>query len=489
MHILLALLTPSTQAADVAVATASELQSAVDNVTPGDIITLAPGDYALGAVLSCDTDGTASEPIVVRAEALGDAQITTDQVMAFRVSAPYWTFENLDIQGTCASHTNCEHAFQIVGRADHTTVRGSRLHDWNAQIKGNGEDVGDGMEWPDGVLIENTEFFSSTVRNTGNPVTPIDIVGGHDWIVRANFIHDHAKGQSDQISYAAFFKGHGENGLFERNLVVCEWLHSGGIRLGLSLGGGGSNPDFICEQSDCSIEHVGGTIRNNIVAHCPADVCLYLNEAVDSKVYNNTLYDCTGVDVRFSVSTADIRNNVLSGSIRERDGATTTLGTNLTNTTEWISWFTDPDNLDFGLVDGVDIVDQGEPLADVVDDFCTNDRDDGLNDLGAVEYDGDGPCDTTQPFVEGSGTGTGSPGTTTGNTDGNTTGGNPTPAGGTGPDDPLDGGADGGCGCSVEGSTGALAWILLLPLVIRRSIRKVGQSADQSVDVCTGHQS
>ena len=31
--------------------------------------------------------------------------------------------------------------------------------------------------------------------------------------------------------------------------------------------------------------------------------------------------------------------------------------------------------------------------------FCTNARDDGLPDIGAVEYDGDGPCVTSVPYV------------------------------------------------------------------------------------------
>jgi hypothetical protein len=34
--------------------------------------------------------------------------------------------------------------------------------------------------------------------------------------------------------------------------------------------------------------------------------------------------------------------------------------------------------------------DQGEQPADVSDDFCTNARDEGLFDIGPVEYDGDG---------------------------------------------------------------------------------------------------
>ena len=61
--------------------------------------------------------------------------------------------------------------------------------------------------------------------------------------------------------------------------------------------------------------------------------------------------------------------------------------------------FSDPGASDFSLVNGTQIVNQGTQLTEVTDDFCRNDRDDGANDIGAVEYDGDGPCDTTKPFV------------------------------------------------------------------------------------------
>jgi hypothetical protein len=65
----------------------------------------------------------------------------------------------------------------------------SRLHDFNAMIKGNGE--GNPYVFPDDVVIEGTELYNSTLRITGNPV----------------FIHDHGKEGGDGISYAAFLKG------------------------------------------------------------------------------------------------------------------------------------------------------------------------------------------------------------------------------------------------------------------------------------------
>ncbi|MCP4602892.1 MAG: PE-PGRS family protein [Proteobacteria bacterium] len=391
------LVSPSILADEVRVSTTAELLSAISEANAGDEIILADGTYNISSNVSCTADGTPEQPIVVRGDASGGALIRFDALEGFKVQRPYWIFENLEIEGVCESDSNCEHAFHIVGLANHTIVRGVVMHEFNAQIKGNGADVNGSREYPDDVLIENCEFYNSAPRNTSNPVTPIDVVGGRRWIVRANFIHDHAKGGGNGISYAAFLKGHSYDGIFERNLIVCEYLHTGQTRLGLSFGGGGSSPDSICEESDCSIEHVGGIMRNNIIANCPTDVCIYLNESQDTKIYNNTLYNCTGIDVRFASSNADVKNNILMGRIREREQGTVSLGTNLESLSadDFAAWFTDPANFDFTLLDGTTFVDLGENLAEVSDDFCANDRDDGLNDMGAVEYDGDGICDTT----------------------------------------------------------------------------------------------
>ena len=400
--ILLLVRAPTGSAEEKTVVNDGQLVDAINGAQEGDVITLLPGVYSVGNALMCSAAGTAEAPIVVRAGALGTVIIEVDTWIGFRVGGPHWTFENLEIEGVCASHDVCEHAFQVVGLADFTTVRSCKLRDFNAAIKGNGDTVGPGgaMTWPDGVLIEFNEIYNSSVRQTGNPVTPIGVVGGHDWVVRANFIHDHAKAMSDQVSFAAFFKGNSKGGLMERNLVICELLHSGQIRLGLSFGGGGSSPPSICEESNCSVEHDGGVMRNNIIVNCPADVGIYLNEAKDSKIYNNTIYNTAGIDVRFPASNADVRNNLLDGEIRARDGATVVKGSNLEEISQGslAMWFANPGGADFTLLEGAALVDQGETLADIPDDFCANWRDDGLNDIGAVEYDEESMCPTTQPY-------------------------------------------------------------------------------------------
>lgn len=386
---------------DVPVRTAAELRAAVTNAQAGDVITLAPGTYNVVGNLPCRAAGTADAPIVVRAARLGDVVVRMDALEGFHVQGPHWTIENLDIAGVCADDSDCEHAFHVVGAADFTTIRHNRVHGFNAHIKGNGLPGSGVTPFPDDVLVEGNEFFNERARNTSNPVTPIDVVGGRRWVVRANFIHDHQKGGGDHISYAAFLKGNSRDGLFERNLVACELLTTGGIRLGLSFGGGGSSPDRICEDGSCNPEHQNGTMRNNLIVNCPADVGIYLNEARGTKLYHNTLYNTAGIDVRFAASDADIRNNLLMGRIRERDGGKATLGTNIqqASAADFARWFADPAARDFTLRDGSQLVDQGALLAAVTDDYCAHARSDGKPDLGAVEYVTAQPCDTTRPAV------------------------------------------------------------------------------------------
>ncbi|MCC7018742.1 MAG: hypothetical protein IT332_03235 [Ardenticatenales bacterium] len=388
----------------VPVHTPADLTRAIAAAAPGDVITLAPGTYTLPPKLAVTRPGTPDRPITVRAATLGDALLrftSTDgsYVEGFLVTVPDWRFENLDLEGVCADDSRCEHAFHIVGEAERTVVDGCRLHAFNAMIKGNGQDMGaaaGGWRWPDDVVIRDTEFFSPAGRRTSNPVTPIDVVGGRRWRVVGNFIHDHFKDGGDRISYAAFLKGNSRDGVFERNLVVCELLHKGGIRLGLSFGGGGSSPDRICEDGTCSPEHQGGVMRNNVIAHCPADVGIYLNEAKGTRIEHNTLFGTAGIDVRFAASDADITGNLVQGRIRERDGGKARIADTLQGTAaDFRAWFRNPDARDFTLKDGSAIVDQARTIPGLVDDWCGSARDDARPDIGAFEYRDGRTCDTT----------------------------------------------------------------------------------------------
>ena len=264
--------------------------------------------------------------------------------------------------------------------------------DFNAQIKGNGEEVGGNYVWPDDVLIEGNNFYDTRPRQTANPVTKIDVVGGQRWRIVANRIADFEKGEGDTVSYAAFLKGNSKDGVMERNLVLCSHQFSGGTRVGLSLGGGGTSPDSICEQGTCTPENRSSILRNNLIVGC-SDVGIYLNKAEDARILGNTLYQTSGIDVRFEASTAFLANNLLDGRIRERDGGTATLGRNWAEL-DLSSVFVNPAAGDFSLATDPGVVDAGDVHPDLTDDYCDRRRD-ARPDGGALEYSSSEACDTT----------------------------------------------------------------------------------------------
>lgn len=379
----------------VNVSNSSGLSNAIANAVPGHVITLAPGNYTIAQKINLNASGTASLPIVIRAAQLGQAMISVDAgsgyAEGFVVNAPYWIIENLDIQGTCASgsHSFCEHAVHIKGNADNLVVRNNYLHEFNAMIKGSGNPVsGSFSVFADDVVIKGNRLQNASARMTSNPVTFIDINGGKRWKIQENRIADFSKGAGDMVSYGAFLKGNSRDGLFEKNLVVCSKNHSGNTRIGLSFGGGGNLPatnNPVCESSDCTTLHTNGIMRNNIVINC-SDTGIYLNLSAQTKVYNNTLINTNGIDVRFANSSAEIRNNVSNSTARIRDGGTMTTANNVFNANLNNIYFLS--NLsDLSVKDGLLILGQGAVLGDVSQDVCSQNRQ-SMNDVGAIQYSG-----------------------------------------------------------------------------------------------------
>lgn len=305
-------------AAEILVAGSDDARRAIGAASPGDIITLLPGVYRFGrSSVAASRAGSAQAGIVVRARVPGTVTVEFDTAEGFVVSAPHWRFENLTIRGVCKVHSYCEHAFHVVGAASHFASVNNTVVDFNAHFKINGA----GGHFPDHGRIESNTLRNDSVRDTANPVTPIDIVAASHWSVRRNLITDFIKGGGDRISYGAFAKGGGSNNVFEQNVVVCEArLHGApGQRVGLSLGGGGTGKAY-CRDGKCIAEQEQGVLRANLVASC-SDDGIYLNNAAASKLVHNTLVDTGGIQVRYAASSADIEGNLVDGDIRGRDGA------------------------------------------------------------------------------------------------------------------------------------------------------------------------
>ena len=296
-------------AREVSVSDVRGLLSAIKTAQPADRIVLQPGRYRMGKVL-ITRPGATGAPITVTTLNRSQTRIETDAVELFKLDAPYWVFENLDIRGSPNSH----HAFHIVGRADHTVLRGNHIVGFHASVKGNPEK----KLSPDNVVISGNAFYNLTPRNTAEPVTLIDVVGGDQWQITKNFIADFAKAGGDQVSYGAFLKGGGKDGLFEGNLVMCEWRHKGFTRVGLSFGGGGT---FRCAGPDCPLEHKNGGMRNNVIVNCPEAPGVYINRSRDISIHHNTIFKSWGVLLRFKDTFAKVQNNIMSGAISLRKEA------------------------------------------------------------------------------------------------------------------------------------------------------------------------
>lgn len=303
---------------EVLIGSASDALKAIQDAKPGDTLTFLPGIYRFGGKnLAANRAGSAERPITVRAAQLGKVILEFDMLEGFLVSAPYWSFENLTIRGVCKLHSNCEHAFHVVGNATHFIARNNTLLDFNAHFKINGHQ---GF-FPDHGIIENNALSNESARQTDNPVTPIDLVAASNWQIRGNRIADFIKLQGDKISYGAFAKGAGDNNRIERNIVICEdklRLYSG-QRVGLSLGGGGSSPQ-VCRDKRCIVEQKDSRLEANLIISC-SDDGIYLNRAAASQVRHNTLIDTGPIAVRFGESSAEVEGNLVDSAIVARDQA------------------------------------------------------------------------------------------------------------------------------------------------------------------------
>lgn len=299
------------------VASLDALRAALDDAAPGDCIALAPGLYRLERGLEISVGGSRERPVTLTSVDPPATIVDSTVTEAIRVMAPYWIFDGLVIRGRCNDHSRCEHAYHVVGAAHDVTITRNELTGFNAAIKVNGEDG----RFPDRGTVTASRIFNRAVRQTAAPVVPIDIVGASDWIISANLIADFVKDGGDRTSYGAFAKGAARGTRFVANIVLCEHRLRGapGFRVGLSLGNGGTHPDF-CRDRRCDGEHFGGAVSGNLVVSC-SDDGIYLNRAADAVVAHNTLIDTAGMSLRYPQTVATVRGNLIDGRPRLRDGA------------------------------------------------------------------------------------------------------------------------------------------------------------------------
>ncbi len=321
----------------IQVTTVDELREALLKARPGEQILLLEGIYKLkGKPLKLRSSGQIGLPIVLKGEG-ENTVLELDIVEGIRLDKSHWVIENLVFNGVCDLDKKCEHAIHISGNSDNIVIRNNIFKNFNAHIKSNGR-IKDNIGFPDNIVIENNIFFNEWRRQTRLPVTPIDVVGGNYWIIRNNIIADFSKdnksGRGNTVSYGLFLKGAGQNGLIEKNIILCEWdvKHEKtiDIRIGISLGGGGTETKY-CQDRTCEYEHQNGIIKDNTILNCINDVGIYLNKASQTQLLSNTINHSLGIDVRYKESSTIIQDNIIHGRIKKRDGASVQILNNIIN--------------------------------------------------------------------------------------------------------------------------------------------------------------
>ena len=382
-------------AADVYVSTVSELNSAIDNLTSGDVVIISNGTYNLTSTLVINNKTPEISDVTIRGITgnRDDVKLWCPGMGVYSSAAPHcfniFKVQNLTIKDLTCGKTYW-HPITVSGisNPDNLLFKNLRLLDAGEQfIKvNNGENPKSDNGTVEDCLIEYTDyaFWDGNYYCQG-----IDKIGGGDnWIVRGCTIKnvrphpDHLSGAGGVGAAITFWQG-GANNLIEKNTIInCRK----GIEIGINDGSGLDAPTMV---------------KNNFVyrgaSEVGGDTGILVNDSPNTKVYNNSVIlndtfnpgsGAVTIEYRFDGSTGlEMKNNLSDGDIWHRtSGLNPTFASNITDAVA--AWFVDVDNANLRLTDlATEAIDRGVTLAEVTDDIDGDFRPNGTAfDIGADEF-------------------------------------------------------------------------------------------------------
>lgn len=383
----------------------TDILAAIAAASPGDVITIEPGEYDFNQLIRVTADGTAAERIFLRAETLGDVTLNLRHIENFKIYGKYWIFENLVVRGACTSNTSCEHAFHIVGDADDLIFRTNEVVDFASHVKLNGEvvDSGPAKAFPDRIMfIENLWYNTKYVANNA-PHNVLNLDGGKSHVVRGNIFGDYGAPASLPKSASAVYPKASTLGmLVEQNLIVCEKnLGDGETVRGIQLGDGA--PASICDGDDdqdgigdCieNGQNQEALIRNNVILNCDnggSSAGIMVSSDRESKILHNTVLSTGKRSGAFYVGHPDHdtywNSNLLENGFNTDYAKRTLVESDnaIVDATTAASLFTNPRMGDLASADSRPLSERVTTSADAPWDFCGHPRGETA-DLGAIEY-------------------------------------------------------------------------------------------------------
>ncbi len=389
------------------------LREVVRGAAEGDTILLEDGTYLLPEAASGDYSGLYfTRANVTLRSASGDASaviLDSDyrdhggSTAPITIDAPGVTIANLTVRRSIF------HLIHLWANGDRAVIHDVHLIDGGQQFlkasPGGGANV-DEVEVSCSTFRmtaagrDNVWGYGPTDGGTTCYTGGIDTHDARDWHVHDSWFegiycdpggtprpaHGRAAGDRGGMTYTGGLSEHaihmwdspaGSGHVIERNRIVdC----ARGIGIGL-------------------VDEVYGTVvRNNTVFSRHAgsrehDVGITIDRGHDVEVDHNTVFFSSpdaypnAIEIRWgSTSNVSVRNNLVNGMIRLRDGAAAAMEGNVTNAEA--SWFVDAANGDLHLAscDEASVVGAGVALASVTDDVDGASRD-GANDVGADDCD------------------------------------------------------------------------------------------------------
>ncbi len=395
---------PPPSGATVSVSSEQELWSAVNNASQGTTILIADGTYNLAAqgyYLWIDTPGVTlrsangdreavvlddsyqgSETITVAASDVTIADLTIKRARTHPIHVV-----STDSGSTLNTLIYNVHIIDPSQQAIKVNPHGAKIY-----FPDSGEIACSRIELTDAGRPKIWEFNGSCY--TGG----VDAHQAWGWEIHDN----HIQGfwcQQGLSEHAIHLWTGSRDTLVERNLLTD---NARGVGFGLLQSGSGRTySDNPCPGASGYVDHYGGIIRNNFVHASRAelfasdsgfDCGICLAQACNAEVLHNTVVSTSApfssIEWRYSNTSAEITNNLVSHNLRERDGASAVLAGNLQNAP--LSLFEDAVAGDLHLLGGAAAaIDQGAPLAA---GLCDEDIDGdprplgSTRDIGADEY-------------------------------------------------------------------------------------------------------
>jgi hypothetical protein len=358
------------------VSTEEQLQAAVESVTSKTTIRIAPGTYALSRTLRLSgrvedvtlrgSTGSARDVVLVGQGMNNSSYGNVPSAIVVGGGVQSLTVADLTIRDVYL------HAIQLEPAA--LAPRLSNLYLLNAGqsfVRANLDPTLGGV--PDGVVERS--LFERTQASRDANTTAIEVRGGTRWHLRGNAFRN-LSAPAGQMGTPAVLMTHGSaNTITEQNTFLnCQR----GIAYGWTDRDG--------------YDHVGGTIRNNVLyraASLPGEASIMVVDSPNTRVVHNTILTSgtypTPIEYRFADTVGVfVANNLLDGNVWARDGA---VGDSTSNDGTAASWmFVNAAAGNLHLAPGAPAVDRAAPLVDALTDMDGDARPTGpAADLGADE--------------------------------------------------------------------------------------------------------